>query len=296
MDQHAADWVAGYDERSDEFPLEWERLRICLTQAVNELRPRSDDLLIDLGCGGGELCCHAAELGHRTVGLDAAPGMIEEAERLRSTLTGDAAERVRFVLTPFGPGSGLDDQCAGAVTALGLIEYTPTDDEFFAEAARLLRPKGVAVVSCRNLLFSLASANDYTERAIADGSALALLEELRNEIAKVNTRQLEAAVTALAAMDAPAAEAPKPPRFDHGALYTEERRQHTPAQLAASASRHGLVLERTLALHPHLFPPALERVAPRSYNQLARALQPAVEESPFGLAICSTFIAVLRRR
>jgi SAM-dependent methyltransferase len=296
FDQHAADWVAGYDEHLDEFPLEWERVRIGLTEAVAGLRPDNDDLLVDLGCGGGELCCHAAELGYPAVGVDVAEGMIEEAERRRSTLPGPTAARVRFVLAPFGPSSGLADQSAGAVTALGLIEYTTTDDELFAEVARLLRPEGVAVVSCRNLLFSLASANEYTERVLDNGSARGLLEELRTELAKVSTGQLNAAISALAAMGEPEADAPRAPRFDHGRLYTEARRQHTPAQVAASAALHGLELDRTLSLHPHLFPPVLERAAPRSYNQVARALQPAVEASPLGLAICSTFIAVLRRR
>ena len=50
-----------------------------------------------------------------------------------------------------------------------------------------------------------------------------------------------------------------------------------------------------LALHPHPLPPALEPLAPRTYNRLADAWQRALERSPAGLAFSTAFVAVFER-
>ena len=197
--------------------------------------------------------------------------------------------------------SGLPAGQFDAVTAMGLIEYLPDDDGLFAEAARLLRPGGRFAVSCRNRLYNLLSVNDYTAQEL-DEEAPRLLEELRDHLARTEPAELHALAESLAASAgelerAAAADRDVPPKelHDHRRAFQRGRRQHTPRDLAPAAERHGFREAELLALHPHPLPPALEALAPRTYNRLADAWQRALERSPAGLAFSTAFVAVFER-
>jgi SAM-dependent methyltransferase len=303
FDRHAAEWLdQAYAEGESPpvFPLGDERVRLALHGVAESAG--SDGRIVDLGCGGGQLCIHAARLGLEVVGVDVAPSMIAEAEQLRARLPANEASRTRFVVAPFDenelPAEGFD-----AVTALGLIEYLDDDGPLFAEARRLLRPGGRFAVSCRNRLFNVQSANAFTEGEIETGSAAALVAELAGSLTATEgaslhalARELAAAAPALiAAADADASE-PPPELFDHRESFAERRRQHTPAELSHAAADFRFEPVATLALHPHPLPPALERLSPRVYNRLALAWQRALESSPTGLAFSSAFVGVFERK
>jgi SAM-dependent methyltransferase len=293
FDRNAAAWVEGAYAGGSKFPVGPERVRLAIEGVAPAMREGA--ALADLGCGGGQLCIHAARLGWSATGVDVAPGMIEEATRAAGDLS------VRFIESPYD-ASGLESGAFDAVTALGLIEYLPDDDGLFAEAGRLLRPGGSLAVSCRNRLYNVLSANRYTAREIERGDAGALLAELLETLERTDASGLHALAEELAAAASELAEAARrdaaePPDdlLDHERTFGEERRQHTPAELAASAGRHGFRSAGVLALHPHPLPPDLERVSPRFYNRLALVWQRALERSPLGLAHSSAFVAVFER-
>jgi SAM-dependent methyltransferase len=228
--------------------------------------------------------------------------MIDEAEAHRRTLPDLVRGRLRFQ-TGDALASGLPAGQADAVTAIGLVEYLDGDDAFFGEAARLLRPRGVLVVSCRNRLFNLASLNDYTRAEITVGGAGPLLDELgglapdaaARDALKELVARLREVVDGLEealAEDAGEAGAPAPPV--EVPAFGRPRRQHTPRGLAAAAARHGFGSPAFLAVHPHPLPPAFEAIAPRFYNRLAAALEP-LERTPASLAWSSAFLGVFTR-
>lgn len=291
FDRHAAAWVeqAYVGERiPPKFPLGAERVRLAI-EGVAAAVPESGSL-VDLGCGGGQLCLHAARLGWDVTGVDVAPGMIEEARGLCEGLA------VNLVVGSYEQ-SRLADGSADAVTALGLIEYLPDDGGLFAEAARLLKPGGRFAVSCRNRLYNLQSANAYTERELADGSSL--LQELTARLGETSPEDVQALAASVAAAAPELQEAaeldrsgPPPELLDHPASFAEERRQHTPDELEASAAEAGFRTVAIHALHPHPLPPALERLSPHVYNRLAMAWQRPLESSPLGLAFSTAFVAV----
>ena len=292
FDRHAHAWVEAAYVGDVRFPVGAERVRL----AIEGVAPAMSDgaRLADLGCGGGQLCVHAATLGWRPVGVDVAPGMIEEA----SAAAGDL--EIEWLVAPYDD-SGLPDAEFDAVTALGLIEYLDGDDALFAEAARLLRPGGRFAVSCRNRLYNLFSANEYTEAEYAE-DAPRLLAELRELLDATGADELHALAESLeeAAGELGAAaqadrSVPPPELHDHVRAFQRGRRQHTPGDLHRAAERNGLRSVETLALHPHPLPPALEPLAPRLYNRLALAWQRPLERSPVGLAYCTAFVAVFER-
>ena len=297
FDRHAQAWVAqAYvgDRLPPRFPVGPERLRV----AVESVAPAvgTDGTLVDLGCGGGQLLTHAARLGWRAVGVDVAPGMVEEARRATEGLA------VRLIEAAYDE-SGLPSGRADAVTALGLIEYLPEDAGLLAEAHRLLRPDGRFAVSCRNRLYNLLSANAYTERELTGGTALALLDELRGTLEGVEASDVNALAHELASAATDLARAveldnadDEAPTRDHPATFAEERRQHSPGELRRSAEAAGLVGVALFPVHPHPLPPVTESVAPRVYNRLALAWQRALGGRPLGLAFCTAFVATFEKR
>lgn len=292
FDRHAHAWVEAAYAGDVRFPVGAERVRI----AIEGVAPAMSDgaRLVDLGCGGGQLCAHAAQLGWSAVGVDNAPGMIAEAREATDGL------EIDWLVAAYDE-TGLVPGEFDAVTAMGLIEYLPDDDGLFAEAARLLRPGGRFAVSCRNRLYNLLSVNDYTAEEYA-GDAATLLGELRDHLAQTRPEDLHALAESLAAgagelEDAVAAdrEVPPPELHDHRRAFQRGRRQHTPRELAPVAERHGFREDAVLALHPHPLPPALEPLAPRAYNRIALAWQRGLERSPAALAFCTAFVAVYER-
>ena len=290
FDQHAHAWVEAAYAGDVRFPVGTERVRLAIEGVAPAMREGSR--LVDLGCGGGQLSVHAAKLGWKPVGVDNAPGMIDEAR-------GNAPE-LEWIVAGFDE-SGLPDGEFDAVTAMGLIEYLPDDDVLFAEAARLLRPGGRFAVSCRNRLYNLLSVNEYTLSELGDDPTR-LVNELRDHLSQTAAWELHALAESIAQAASELEEAVaadrdvEPPSLhDHRRAFQRGRRQHTPRDLSVAAERHGFLVAGLGNLHPHPLPPALEPLAPRVYNRLAMAWQRPLERSPAGLAFCTAFVAVYER-
>jgi SAM-dependent methyltransferase len=294
----ARGWLAEAYAEGDAavYPVGAQRVRLAL-QAVGERLGGFKGRLLDLGCGGGDLCLQAALLGLDATGVDLAEGMIAEAEARKRSLPSDAGARVQFRVGDALRAAGDAD----ALTALGLLEYLPDDRAFFAHAAKLLRPGGVLVVSCRNRLFNLASLNDYTKLEYERGDASRLLDELTalgpgralvDVMADFVARLREALPALEAAVAADRAQAPapaaEPPRF------AQPRRQHTPRELTAAAAAAGFGTPAFIGVHPHPWPPAYERLAPCLYNRVASIFE-VFEHSPASLGWSSAFLGVFTR-
>ena len=252
--------------------------------------------LVDLGCGGGQLCLHAARLGWKVTGVDVAEGMIEEARRLCEGTdvellvapydeNGLPGERVRR-----GDGARPDrvPRRRRRAAARGLAP---------APLRRPLRR------SCRNRLYNVSSLNDYTLAEAERGAVGELAGELattlrgtdREALSRLAPSLAEAAARARGG-DAPGREHPPPDLLDHparvrGGSAASTRRPSSPTRREGA----GLRLVGIKALHPHPLPAALEPVAPRFYNRLALAFQRPLEDSPLGLATASSFVAVFEK-
>ncbi len=262
--------------------------------------------LLDLGCGTGKLCVACAEVGMHATGVDFSAGMLAEAEKHRSAMRGDAAQRVTFAQQSV-LDTGLPAESFDVVTALGLIEYL--DDlgvrRFFAEAHRLLRPGGALVIEARNRLFNLGSLNRYTEVEIGGNAASALLGEIMAAGSLVSADRLRSfgARLAVAARQLELALAADVKDKESGVAPTDvtvhvenplPRLQHTPEQLRGLGTEAGLALVRALGLHPHPLPSEVEKSYPRFYNCLALAFE-ELADTPLMLSRCSSILCCFDR-
>ncbi len=107
-------------------------------QLLDAAGVREGTRVLDLACGPGAMTALASSRGASAVGLDLAPGMVEQARRLHPgpDFSVGSAEDLAFENGSF----------EAVVCAYG-IGHFPRPERAFAEAARVLRPGGKLAVS-----------------------------------------------------------------------------------------------------------------------------------------------------
>lgn len=299
FEKRADYWIANsYQSDGYNYPTALHRVRIvreALSAVKGSLR------IADLGCGGGHMAMALAEDGHDVTGVDQSNRMVEIAQAQASELPADIAARIRFVSGEVDTDS-LPSHSFDAVTCMGVIGYQPTDDIIFATAARLLKPKGMLLVSCRNRLFNMNSPSFRTVHEVESGGALDLLAELMEcykplpaeagqaVIDRINSlpeKMLENAAVDFVATKATSANPDDLPGI--------ESRQHTPHELEVNASAHGFRPLARYGVHPHLIDPNVKRLLPPGvFNALSEVLE-VLENQPVAMALSSVFISVFTK-
>ena len=127
-------WAAVYDHDANPLQgLEGPAVRA----AVGDVRGLN---VLDLGCGTGRHSLWLAAAGATVTGVDFSEGMLAEARRK------PGAEAIRFVVHDLHLPLPFSTEFDLVVSGL-LLEHLRALDGFFAEARRVLRPGGRAVVS-----------------------------------------------------------------------------------------------------------------------------------------------------
>ncbi len=116
---------------------------LMVAEALKD-RDKSGGVLVDVGCGTGQLWSHVGKQFTRYVGVDA----------VRYQDFTDAGE---FHLVDLDTGrTALPDACADVVAAVETIEHLENPRTFMRELARLVRPGGVVIVTTPNQLSFLS--------------------------------------------------------------------------------------------------------------------------------------------
>ncbi len=137
---HVADW---YDELLEDRGSDHHE-RIILPGTIRLLGNVAGEKVLDIACGQGVLCRRLAELGAEVTGVDAAPRLIDAANRLNERIT--TANKPRyFVGDARELGSpGIGDGYDGATCIMALMNIDPLSPLFEGVNAAL-RPGGTLV-------------------------------------------------------------------------------------------------------------------------------------------------------
>lgn len=103
---------------------------------------RAGQLLVDVGCGRGELIALAAQRGVRAIGIEYAPAALQLAQ---ATIAGHGAGGLASAVLADARALPLRDGEADAVTMLDVVEHLSSSelDDALREARRVLAPGGV---------------------------------------------------------------------------------------------------------------------------------------------------------
>ncbi len=123
----------------------WHRLR---KRALEGLLRRSGvvpgrDTLLDIGCNSGPLLLHLGRLGYRIEGVDLNPELVRKGREYLSAAGLDPAS------LKLGNASRLEyaDGSLDCVLMIDLLEHCVEEEALVAEAHRVLRPGGRAIVA-----------------------------------------------------------------------------------------------------------------------------------------------------
>jgi ubiquinone/menaquinone biosynthesis C-methylase UbiE len=136
FDAVAPEYVSRYTARSSA----GEALRLRRDRVLKLLELPAG-LVLDVGCGPGEAAQHLRAGGWRFWGVDLSHSMVAEAHRRNHSAPGAAFANARAEQLPFL------DASFDAVLSMGVVEYTADDRQAVAEMVRVLRPRGVLVVT-----------------------------------------------------------------------------------------------------------------------------------------------------
>jgi SAM-dependent methyltransferase len=135
--RHATVWSAGPYQGVTETITDIHRL------VMERLDPQPGQRLLDLACGTGAVAELAAEAGAEVVGVDIAPGLIEQAKER-------AAERGLDIDYRVGDVEALDLEDAGfdLVTSTCGVMFAPDHEAIASELARVTKPGGRIALVC----------------------------------------------------------------------------------------------------------------------------------------------------
>ena len=130
---------------------------------------KPDVSVLDVGSGIGILSLMLAEDGARSVvGIDASPGMLEQAEYLRLSQPSPTSARVSYRLAP-AQALPFRDEAFDVVTCRLVLQHTRKPQHIIRQIVRVLKPGGVL------LMAELLSVDDPVKRATQNA-----IEERRN--------------------------------------------------------------------------------------------------------------------
>ncbi|MEU6999493.1 class I SAM-dependent methyltransferase [Nonomuraea sp. NPDC046570] len=133
--------AASFDEEADH-GLRDPGVRAAWADRLRSWMPRASADVLDLGCGTGSLSLLLAEQGHRPVGVDLSPRMVEQAQRKLATAGFDVAMMVGDASSPpaeVGPSFDV-------ILSRHLLWTLPDPEQALRRWVGLLRPGGRLVL------------------------------------------------------------------------------------------------------------------------------------------------------
>jgi 2-polyprenyl-3-methyl-5-hydroxy-6-metoxy-1,4-benzoquinol methylase len=126
---------------------------------LGALNPQPGEEILDVGCGSGAYTRELVQRGAKVTATEVAPTPLALAQRN----LGDLAEQVDFRLED-AQALDLPDAAFDKVLLTEVIEHVPEPERAIAEAARVLRPGGVLVVSTPSRFSPMNLAYDLKRR------------------------------------------------------------------------------------------------------------------------------------
>jgi SAM-dependent methyltransferase len=129
---------------------------------LDEILPKGDPVVVDVGCGDGSLVRHLARRGAHAIGVEVGAEPLARA-RAHDRVADERYEQAGAQALPLGDGS------ADVVVFANSLHHVPGDmlDTALAEAARVLRPDGLL----------------YVQEPLAEGPYFELLRPVDDETA-----------------------------------------------------------------------------------------------------------------
>jgi ubiquinone/menaquinone biosynthesis C-methylase UbiE len=148
-----------------------------IEEALNVTELKSNETVLDLGCGTGFLFQHINESIRLLVGLDISSNVLLEAKKRTKNLYNIALIRADADNTPF------TDHTFDRVLAITLLQNMPDPMKTISEMKRVGKPKAIFAITGLKKTFTQESFFDLLKVARLKVSALETDQQLKGHIA-----------------------------------------------------------------------------------------------------------------
>ena len=220
-------------------------------------------LVLDVGCGSGELVCRLGEAGVSATGVDFAEEMIAIADRSADEMK---LQNVNFICVSIFDFPPVPDKY-DVISANGFIEYISYKEleKFFDFCHISLKSGGSLVVGSRNRIFNAFSLNDFTFDEIHENTIIPLLIEAI-KLVNLDTIEELIGVTSLSWQ--------KEDTHHHMTeINVHSRYQFTPSQLITRLSDKGFHPVEVYPIHIHGVLPHFKHKHPEVHKSISDLLQ-----------------------
>lgn len=278
---------------------DWKRKANINTQdQVNIIKQRNDyvikvvndrvntQLVLDVGCGTGDLVCELAKKGISALGVDFAQEMIDTAKGNAQKLNLEKAKFECCSIFDYDFKKNKFD----IISANGFIEYISYKElsKFIECSSKALNPGGSLVLGSRNRLFNIFSLNKFTEEEIEEGNINPLLFEAIQIAGCTNIRSL---------IDQKAVSFQKEQKehFQTG-IKVMTRYQFTPTQLVNMLNSKGFEPIELFPIHIHGVLPMFKDKYPTVHGNISNLLQNLAQDNMSLIPQSSSFMIHVKKR
>jgi len=243
-------------------------------------------LVLDIGCGTGDLVYEVAKTGINAIGVDFAQDMINLA---LTKVKEEQLENAHFECCSIFDFD-FSKQKFDVISANGFIEYISQDElhNFFKLVYEALAPNGSFVVGSRNRLFNIFSLNAYTQHEITESAVGGLLEEA---IALAAGEDIECL-----SKRKPISIQKKDTKHANTGIDVTTRYQYTPIQLITLLKDKGFNAVEIYPIHIHCTPPVFANKHQEIHGSISNLLQTYGKQSQELVPYSSSFMLHVQRK
>lgn len=282
-----------------EYAQDWKRKANSTSQdGVNVIKQRNDyvikvvhernntDLVLDVGCGTGDLVCELAKKGINARGVDFAKEMIDIAKENAKKLNLDNAIFECSSIFDYHLESNEYD----VISANGFIEYISHEElnKFLAISSGALKPGGSLVVGSRNRLFNIFSLNTFIEDEMNESNINLLLLEATQIVKSNDIKNLIDIKTA------PLQKENK--EHQQTGITVATRYQFTPAQLIHMLKQKGFEPVEIYPIHIHGVLPKFKDKYPSVHDNISNLLQVYAQNNMSLIPQSSSFMIHFKKK
>jgi len=247
---------------------------------------KESKLVLDVGCGTGDLVCEIAKTGINAIGIDFAQDMVDVA------LT--QAREKQLKNAHFECCSIFDysfsKQKFDVISANGFIEYISQAElnDFFNLVYEALAPNGSLIVGSRNRLFNIFSLNAYTQHEITISAVAGLLEEATALASGKNLEDLS--------KRKPISFQKEDTKHANTGIDVTTRYQYTPIQLIVLLKDKGFNAVEIYPINIHCTPPFFANRHQEIHGSISNLLQTYGRHSQELVPYSSSFMLHVQRK
>jgi len=282
--EHAQDWG--------------KKARMHTKDEVNVIQQRSDyvikiieertstKLVLDVGCGTGDLVCDLAQKGIDAIGVDFAKEMVSIAK--------NNAKKLRLKTAKFECCSIFDYHFElgkyDVISANGFIEYISYGElnKMLEISLKALKPKGSLILGSRNMLFNIFSLNEFTGEQVREKNVNLLLLEAIEIVRARGIKDLVGLQTV------PLQKENK--KHQHTGIKVATRYQFTPVQLINLLIEKGFKPVEVFPIHIHGVVPMFKDKYPAIHGNISNLLQSYAQGNMSLIPQASSFMIHVEKR